>query len=251
MQKSCIIFDLDGVLFKENRIKLLLKSGIYKTIRYLVTHRRNPIKIGFDIMHKMSIEEDTGNRKPNMYKHYIMPHCVGEWMRGVISNTILLEKIDAFIEKLKKRNYFLSSYELNFVQQAIRMILDEYQIPQYNEPIKPMIRLVNTLKQEGKHRLFILSNYAKKASDLLIQNHQDFFSLFEDIIISANIGMIKPEQEIYKHLIGKHALTPQECLFVDDTKANIASAQKLGITGIHFEKYKSLENTLRQLQILQ
>ena len=249
MRKSNIIFDIDGVLFKENKLKIAFKSGLLKLLRYILTHRKNPFKLGLEIFHKMHLEEknDTISTK---YKNYTMPKCISEWMKGKLSNKALIQKIDRFIEKLKIMNYFSSSYEKNLIQKLIKILLNENQIPNLIKPINPMIKLVNTLKKEGGYRLFILSNYAKEASDILIEQYKEFFSLFDDIIISANIGMIKPEKEIYEHLLSKHSLKPEECIFIDDQEINIQSAQNIGITGVLYKNHENFESSLQRLDIL-
>jgi len=249
MHKSTIIFDIDGVLFKENRLKIAFKSGLLTLLRYILTHRKNPFILGLEIFHKMYLDENTKS-VPTRYKNYTMPQCISEWMRGRLSNKDLIKKIDRFIEKLQIMNYFSSRYEKKFIQRSIKLFLDERQIPNLMQPIDPMIELVNRLKKEGTHKLFILSNYAKEASHILLERYKDFFSLFDDIIISAHIGMIKPEKEIYEHLLCKHSLNAGQCIFIDDQEANIRSAQTVGITGLLYKNHEKCEKSLKSFNIL-
>jgi putative hydrolase of the HAD superfamily len=45
---------------------------------------------------------------------------------------------------------------------------------------------------------------------------------------------VKPGKRIYEILLEKYQLKPEECIFIDDTLANIKSAEELGIKGVHY-----------------
>jgi len=244
MKKLNIIFDIDGVLFKENKLKIVRKSGLVKMLFYLLTHQKNPVKIGYDVFKKMHEAWDTNKTPTLVYKKKPMPECVTQWMKGFISDKTLLEHIDKFIANLQKVKYFASEFEKNLIQQTIKIILDESQIPSNSKPIAPMIKLVNTLKHK-KHNLFVISNYAKKASLGMLAQHKEFFSLFDDIVISGNIGLVKPEREIFDYFLHKNNLSPQECIFIDDQEQNVQAAQNIGITSLQYsdaEHSKIIDN---------
>jgi putative hydrolase of the HAD superfamily len=59
-----------------------------------------------------------------------------------------------------------------------------------------------------------------------------FPALFDAVIISAEVGMRKPEPEIYLHAAQLLGLEPAECVFIDDITANVRAAQDLGFTGV-------------------
>lgn len=61
----------------------------------------------------------------------------------------------------------------------------------------------------------------------------DFPGLFDAVVISGEIGMRKPEPEIFRHAADTLGLAPDECVFIDDVEANIAAASACGMTGIH------------------
>ena len=172
MKKPNIIFDLDGVLFKENKLKIVRKYGLLKMLLYLITHRKNPVKIGYDVFNKMHEAWDNNKEPVLFYKKKPMPDCISEWMKGFASNKALLDNIDKFIENLKKVHYFASEFEKNLIKQIINILLDESEIPTNMKPIIPMMRLADALKKNGKHKLFVLSNYAKEASDHILKEYK-------------------------------------------------------------------------------
>ncbi len=59
-----------------------------------------------------------------------------------------------------------------------------------------------------------------------------FGEMFDAVVISAEVGMRKPEPRIFLHATALLGLDPQECVFIDDIQANITAAEQLGFTGI-------------------
>ena len=56
--------------------------------------------------------------------------------------------------------------------------------------------------------------------------------LFDAVVISAEVGMRKPEERIFRHAAGLLGLDPAECVFIDDIEANVQAAEALGMTGV-------------------
>ena len=59
-----------------------------------------------------------------------------------------------------------------------------------------------------------------------------FPGLFDAVVISAEVGMRKPEERIFQHAAGLLGVDPQECVFIDDIEANVVAAEALGMTGL-------------------
>jgi putative hydrolase of the HAD superfamily len=59
-----------------------------------------------------------------------------------------------------------------------------------------------------------------------------FPGLFDVVVISAEVGMRKPEERIFRHTAGLLGLTPRECVFIDDLEANVAAAEAVGMTAV-------------------
>ena len=60
------------------------------------------------------------------------------------------------------------------------------------------------------------------------------FRYFDDLLISADIKVSKPNPEFFNYLLKKHSLDPKECFFIDDLPHNIHGANTLGIDGYLF-----------------
>lgn len=97
---------------------------------------------------------------------------------------------------------------------------------------------------EKDYNLYILSNFHHKAFKY-VSSKYDFFNYFDGRVISADIGLIKPEAEIYEHLLNKFNLKAEATIFIDDSKANIKAALQKGIRVIHFKNAERLEEELK------
>ncbi len=60
----------------------------------------------------------------------------------------------------------------------------------------------------------------------------DFPALFDAVVISAEVGMRKPEEGIFLYTAQALGLEPRECVFIDDVEANIDAAVACGMTGV-------------------
>jgi epoxide hydrolase-like predicted phosphatase len=85
------------------------------------------------------------------------------------------------------------------------------------------------LKSRG-FRIYYLSNIA--ADTLLLLQRRSFWRLFDGGIASCDVHLLKPQKKIYQKLLDQYLLDPKECIFIDDTEANMKPAYNLGITCI-------------------
>jgi putative hydrolase of the HAD superfamily len=75
----------------------------------------------------------------------------------------------------------------------------------------------------------------------------DFPGLFDTVVLSGEVGMRKPEQEIFLHAAQTLGLTPAECVFVDDMEANVAAAQACGMTAVLHTETATTAQALQDL----
>jgi 2-haloacid dehalogenase len=110
------------------------------------------------------------------------------------------------------------------------------------------VDILKQLKQAG-YPVYGLSNWSAETFPFMRARH-DFFDLFDDMVISGEVGHVKPEPEIFQILLDKIGRPAEECLFIDDSLTNIGQAQKLGFATILFQSPQQLETSLRDLKIL-
>jgi 2-haloacid dehalogenase len=115
-------------------------------------------------------------------------------------------------------------------------------------PIEPTIRILRRLKHAGC-RLHGLSNWSVEKFEIARLKYE-FFRLFDTILVSGEVKLVKPDPRIYAVLLERIGRKPEECLFVDDSLVNITTADQLGFNAIHFQSPEKLEDELRSLGIL-
>jgi len=71
--------------------------------------------------------------------------------------------------------------------------------------------------------------------------------MFDYTVISGDVGMRKPEEQIFRYTFELIGLPPEECVFIDDLEHNIRAAASLGMPGILHVDY---DTTLMELEAL-
>lgn len=125
--------------------------------------------------------------------------------------------------------------------QAIR----EFQWELFGD-VRPDPRLVELVRRlRGRYRTGLLSN----ASDALPQalgERYNLEGLFDVVLVSAMVGLAKPDPAIYRLALERLGSAPAATVFVDDYERNVDAAAVLGIQAIHFQGYEALVLALRQ-----
>ena len=77
-----------------------------------------------------------------------------------------------------------------------------------------------------------------------------FLRHFKDVVVSGQVKMHKPDEEIYDYALSRFGVRPEEAVFVDDLQENIETANRLGLHGIQFTDAASLHVELSKLGLL-
>jgi HAD superfamily hydrolase (TIGR01509 family) len=104
-----------------------------------------------------------------------------------------------------------------------------------------VIRIAKDLKP--KYRIALLSNAPSAFIRKLLTAH-DLERHFHQIIISSEVGMVKPNPEIFEHTLNKLGVSASEALFIDDNPGHVAAAERLSIQGIQFISATQLKSEL-------
>lgn len=126
---------------------------------------------------------------------------------------------------------FLNGFQKHMPNASLKEIEKAWNAILLDFPLK---RLEFLQKLSSKYRLFLLSNTDsihintfEKATGATF--YGDFYRCFEKVYFSFEMGMRKPDSEIFKFVLAQHALIPKHTLFVDDKKENTDAASALGI----------------------
>lgn len=71
--------------------------------------------------------------------------------------------------------------------------------------------------------------------------------MFDAVVISGEVGMRKPEPEIFAHVLELLGVRAEETVFVDDLRPNVEAAEALGLVGVHHTSYADTAPALERL----
>ncbi|MDO8838050.1 MAG: HAD family phosphatase [Parvibaculum sp.] len=108
--------------------------------------------------------------------------------------------------------------------------------------------LLRGLKAAG-HAVHGLTNMPSDFLPVLAGVYPEL-ELLEEMVVSGDEGVIKPDPRIYEILIARTGLDPARTLFIDDSQANVATAAALGFAVHRFVHAEGLGDELRQLGLL-
>jgi len=114
--------------------------------------------------------------------------------------------------------------------------------------IQPTVDILHELKAAG-HSIWGLSNWpADKFAQ--VRPLFPFFEAFDGMVISGEVGLVKPDKPIFDYLLAQVGCRAEDCLFIDDNPPNIAAASTYGFQTIRFTSAASLRKELTALGIL-
>jgi 2-haloacid dehalogenase len=115
-------------------------------------------------------------------------------------------------------------------------------------PIQGSLEILAELRQSG-YPVYALSNFSIEKFRL-VRDQYDFFAWFDDILLSAQVRLVKPDPKIFKVFLEQIEREPDQCLLIDDSSPNIETAHKLGFDAILFQSSEQLRSELNQRGIL-
>ncbi|HTP09015.1 MAG TPA: HAD family phosphatase, partial [Anaerolineae bacterium] len=154
--------------------------------------------------------------------------------------------IDRFMQEIGFREWNLHQDGGRSFDEGVAVL--SAQFPQYAHLIRayheryadsivgPIAGTVDVLRacQAAGYTLYGLSNWAQEKFDL-VRPKYDFFDCFDDILISSTVNLVKPDPRIFDIFLERVGRRAEECVYIDDSAANVATANRLGFITIHFE----------------
>lgn len=111
---------------------------------------------------------------------------------------------------------------------------------------KPVVQLAQALQQH--YTVAFLSNIGEIHWNWLVKQFP-IFGQVENMILSFQVGYMKPATEIYQEAIRKSGSLPEQCVYIDDIEKYVEASRKLGIHGIHYQSSEQLAGSLRMLNL--
>lgn len=251
LSPKVIVWDLGYVCLAPGKFTMAWSIGLPSLIYHKVTGGGDVKKKMFDFLTDTFGKQQPINPKDpqNQWTYvmgdgFILPEIWCEHMKGKYTGAEILEKSYPYLE-----TYFTSTSERNLIKSLMQHVFDPKKFSEHMHPIEETIQLMNDLMQQGDTTCMILSNFAMDAFTEM-HNKPESQALFKHInkdhlIVSGDVGMLKPHQDIYEYLKEKliahdsrfadQSFLARECIFIDDQIENIIAARKQGITSYHFD----------------
>ncbi len=263
-RQTTVIFDLGGVLLGQSRAGFITSLGLGTLFTYAVFDRKAPWKLASQLQESIfAVCEHIHTQKDPSFKisytpsGAALPYVLCAYQAGRITNAQVLEQLPKALDECKKLGYFESNRQEILVNRAIEGIFDAKLIAKYIYPMRPSFQLLREIAHKKnehghkKYRILALSNWDRESFTYIKKRFEHQLSYFDEVIISGDIGTIKPNPEMFEYVFSRYDVPPVECVFVDDQLENVQAAEACGIkNAILFTSARELRQKLIELEIL-
>ena len=115
-------------------------------------------------------------------------------------------------------------------------------------PIAGSVEILAELKALGGP-LYCLTNFSAETYPPTFERFE-FLRWFRGVLVSGEVGLIKPDPRIFESLLGRFAIDPKRAVYIDDVAANVDAARPFGIHAVHFTTPTTLRAELAELGLL-
>lgn len=116
---------------------------------------------------------------------------------------------------------------------------------QRTRPEPAMVHAVIALRKAGIRTALVSNSWGGYGYP-----RETFDEMFDAVIISGEVGLRKPQPEIYLMAANKIGVEPSDCVFVDDFRVNVEGAEAIGMTAIlHRDPAKTVEELERHFEV--
>jgi 2-haloacid dehalogenase len=168
-------------------------------------------------------------------EHFLEHVCAGEWNHEIDAGKPFA---DAVAERQRR---FPDHAELIALWQSGWETM-------LGDAIDDTVAILRELRARGL-RLYALTNWSYETFPVA-RRRFDFLNWFEDIVISGEVKLAKPDPRIFELARTRCGLTPGSTVYIDDAPRNVAAARALGFHALHFQEPARLREELTELNLL-
>lgn len=147
-----------------------------------------------------------------------------------LSNVENMESRDLLVEVSRKLNATPEQ-----IEKIRELIIESENSKTLNFGILEIIKFLKSLD----YNIALISNYTTSLRDKLIK--QKILDLFDEVIISAEVGYQKPNKEIFEVLLGRLNIKSEELVFIDDTQNSLKYSGEIGYVPVLFTSNEKLK----------
>jgi putative hydrolase of the HAD superfamily len=112
---------------------------------------------------------------------------------------------------------------------------------------RELVEILPALRE--RYCLGLLSNANDDLRQVLTERWQ-IADLFDDMIISAEVGLLKPDRRIYELAVQRLGVQPDEALFIDDMPVNVEGAQIAGLQAFQYIDNTQVIDDLKRMRVI-
>ena len=165
-------------------------------------------------------------------EYFLTNVCTPEWNTLTDSEMTFAEAIEMLVPKFPQ-------YE-----REIRLYWDGW-LDMLHAEIPESILMKESLRADG-YKLYGLTNWSAETMPRAMTKF-NFMKGLDGMIVSGEEGIKKPDEKIFRLLLERYNLRPEETVFFDDHIENVIAAREIGIHGIHFKDAAQAERDLNLL----
>ena len=107
-----------------------------------------------------------------------------------------------------------------------------------------LVEIIKDLKNKD-YKICLLSNYSAELRKKLAE--KELIDLFDEVVISGEVGYQKPQPEIFEILLKNLEISGNELVFIDDSKQSLLGAENIGYIPLLFTNNEKLKKDLSEV----
>lgn len=167
-------------------------------------------------------------------EHFLKNICTDQWNAQQDKGRLLAEAT------------LLLQMEFPDKSDLIQLYYDKWE-EMLNGSIQENVEVLEEL--HGNYPLYGLTNWSAETFPIALERF-GFLRYFNEIVVSGEEKMIKPDKEIFDLMLNRYSLKAEECIFIDDNEKNIKTATEMGFKVVHFTEGVNLRNELKIYNLL-
>lgn len=215
---KAVCFDLDGVYFTRHGMEIFVERLVERAGKNYELSIKDAF--GLEVELRMKIVE-------KVHHAIFRSDEIKSFKRG----------------EMKEQEYwnFVNEY-LNLqlsVEEYTSLLVESYQIN------KDVDSYVKKLRSSGIKTCICSNNFKTRIESL--ENKFHFLQNFDVTIFSFQVGVLKPNKEIFEKLLESAQVKPEELIYSDDNEDKLQGALELGINAFVYETFEQFKNKIHEL----
>lgn len=167
--------------------------------------------------------------------HFLTHVCSPEWNIEQDRGRDWVEGENLLIQQHPDKKHLIRAFKKDWIKS----------IP---HAIQGSVDIMQKFIEEGRD-VTMLTNF-NQHTFAEAQEKYPFLTTPRGVTVSGDVKLVKPEPEIYHLHTATFGLSPEKCLFIDDSLPNVFAARDAGWSAVHFSDDTKLASDLAELQLL-